>query len=236
MRHFDVCNGDADGLCGLQQLRLAHPREAQLVTGPKRDIALLGRVPASAGDTVTVLDISLHSNRAALLELLARGVFVEYFDHHFAGDVPRHPLLRAHLDPSPSVCTSLLVDRHLQGAHRRWAVVGAFGDNLPEEAGALASQCGLSTAEAQTLRALGEAVNYNAYGDADSDLLVPPARLAALLRPYADPLAVARSEPVAAQLVESQAADLAMAWRTPPARRFVTIALPMPRGSTPQCR
>ena len=225
MRYFDVCNGDADGLCALQQLRLAQPREAHLVTGPKRDIALLDRVPAGAGDTVTVLDISLHRNRAALLELLARGASVEYFDHHFAGEVPLHPLLRAHLDPSPDVCTSLLVDRHLCGAHRRWAVVGAFGDNLPDAAGQLARQCGLAEGEVLTLRALGEAINYNAYGDAECDLLVPPARLAGLLRPYADPLAFARGEAVAAQLVDNQAADLELAWRVPADRELPGAAI-----------
>ncbi len=53
MADFDVFNGDADGLCALHQLRLLEPREATLVTGPKRDIALLQRVslesPPSAG-------------------------------------------------------------------------------------------------------------------------------------------------------------------------------------------
>ena len=88
MTHFDVFNGDADGLCALQQLRLAAPRDAVLVTGVKRDIALLQRVPAGPGDSVTALDISLDANRAALMELLGRGVTVEYFDHHYPGDVP----------------------------------------------------------------------------------------------------------------------------------------------------
>ena len=44
MTHSYVFNGDADGLCALQQLRLASPRGAggeTLVTGVKRDIALL---------------------------------------------------------------------------------------------------------------------------------------------------------------------------------------------------
>ena len=41
-RAIDVFNGDADGLCALHQLRLAEPlADAQLVTGVKRDIALL---------------------------------------------------------------------------------------------------------------------------------------------------------------------------------------------------
>ena len=43
MTHFDVFNGDADGLCALHQLRLAAPLESDLVSGPKRDIGLLAR-------------------------------------------------------------------------------------------------------------------------------------------------------------------------------------------------
>ena len=58
MRIIDVFNGDADGLCALHQLRLAEPAASELVTGPKREIGLLKRVQASAGDRVTVLDIA----------------------------------------------------------------------------------------------------------------------------------------------------------------------------------
>ena len=83
MSHFDVSNGDADGICALHQLRLAQPLESILITGVKRDIALLERVTAQAGDSVTVLDVSLNRNREALLRLLQQGVRVEYFDHHF---------------------------------------------------------------------------------------------------------------------------------------------------------
>ena len=35
-RYVDVFNGDADGLCALQQLRLADPVDAELITGCKR--------------------------------------------------------------------------------------------------------------------------------------------------------------------------------------------------------
>ncbi|HTN65634.1 MAG TPA: acetyltransferase, partial [Burkholderiaceae bacterium] len=35
MKHFDVFNGDADGLCALHQLRLAAPLDAVLITGIK---------------------------------------------------------------------------------------------------------------------------------------------------------------------------------------------------------
>ena len=86
MRYYDVFNGDADGICALHQLRLADPLDAVPITGLKRDIALLARVPAQAGDVVTVLDISLERNRSALLDLLARGAVIRYFDHHHAGE------------------------------------------------------------------------------------------------------------------------------------------------------
>ncbi len=59
--YFDVFNGDADGICALHQLRLAEPRQAELITGPKRDLALLKRVTADAGDNVTVLDITVEN-------------------------------------------------------------------------------------------------------------------------------------------------------------------------------
>lgn len=209
--HFDVFNGDADGICALQQLRLVQPRTATLVTGVKRDIALLARVPAQAGDTVTVLDVSLDRNRAALLALLARDVEVEYFDHHHAGEVPSHPRLHARIVTAAGTCTSLLVDRHVGGRQRAWAIVGAFGDNLPEPASALARTQGLVADDVQALRRLGEAINYNAYGDDLQDVLVPPAELFGRLHPYADPLEFLAREPVAAALVARCGEDLACA-------------------------
>jgi hypothetical protein len=209
--HFDVFNGDADGICALQQLRIVQPRAATLVTGVKRDIDLLARVPAQAGDTVTVLDVSLDRNRAALLALLARGVEVEYFDHHHAGELPSHPRLHAIIDTAPGTCTSLLVDRHLAGRQRAWAIVGAFGDNLPEPAVALARMLALPPDDVQALRRLGEAINYNAYGDDLRDVLLPPAELFGRVRPYADPLDFLAREPVAADLVARCSEDLACA-------------------------
>jgi hypothetical protein len=50
MTRYDAFNGDADGICALHQLRLADPQEAILVTGVKRDIALLKKIDARAGD------------------------------------------------------------------------------------------------------------------------------------------------------------------------------------------
>ena len=214
-----VFNGDADGLCGLQQLRLGGAPAGPLITGVKRDISLLARAQATAGDRVTVLDISLDVNRAALLSLLDAGVKVRYFDHHFTGEVPQHPGLEAHLDLSPTVCTSLLVDRSLDGKQRPWALVGMFGDSLTDEARALAEASGLAPADADRLKELGVAINYNAYGETLEDLHVPPADLAAEMAHFIDPLDFAERSAIARRLTEGFHRDMALARQLAPARQ-----------------
>ncbi|MFS2164161.1 MULTISPECIES: hypothetical protein [unclassified Variovorax] len=112
VRRFDVCNGDADGLCAVVQWRLHEPGPAELVTGLKRDIALLGRVQGQAGDEVNVFDISMQRNRGDLLRLLDDGARARYFDHQAAGDVLVHPNFEVQFDEKSAACTSLL--------ERRW--------------------------------------------------------------------------------------------------------------------
>jgi len=90
MKTFDCFNGDADGICALTQMRLKWPLQSELVTGVKRDINLLKRVNAQAGDQINVLDISLDKNKADVLRLLDSGAEVFYCDHHFAGQLPEH--------------------------------------------------------------------------------------------------------------------------------------------------
>ncbi len=211
---FDVFNGDADGLCALQQLRLAEPAQTQLVTGAKRDIALLARSElhaAAADDVVTVLDISLDRNRAALDALLARDVQVIWFDHHFAAAIPAHARLDAHIDTAPQVCTSILVDRHLGGRFRAWAVAAAFGDGLAGAAQVLAATRSFSNADIAQLRELGEALNYNGYGETEADLMIHPAALYALMREESDALRFAAEAPIVHRLSAAKRTDLAAA-------------------------
>jgi hypothetical protein len=219
MTHYDVFNGDADGLCSLVQLRLDRPRESTLVTGVKRDNALVARVPATSGDSVTVLDLSFAVNRDAVVALLERGASVEYFDHHFAGDVPSHPRLSAHIDTAAGVCTGVLVDRVLHGRHRRWAIVAAFGDNLEADAHRLASSAGIADDDERTLRDLGRALAYNAYGDREADLLIAPAALYRALVRHADPLAFVREDALLARIVAGRDADRPRARAIAPRRR-----------------
>ena len=200
MTRIDVFNGDADGLCALQQLRLAQPGQTTLVTGVKRDIALLGRVQAASGDEVTVLDLSLDKNREPLLRLLDQGVRIRYFDHHFAGEIPRHPGLEAHIGNLPDQGTSLLVDAALGGRFRAWAVVGTFGDNFDQAARRAAEPLSLATAELADLRDLGIYLNYNGYGERIEDLHFPPEVLFRRIAPYADPLEFIRNDEAFATL------------------------------------
>ncbi len=216
MTHFDVFNGDADGICSLLQLRLATPIDSVLITGAKRDIELLQRVDAQPGDEVTALDISVAVNRQALLALLARGVKIEYFDHHFAGKLPKHAGLNAHIDTSPGVCTGILVDRYLTGRHRIWAVVAAFGDNLTSAAQQLAVPLALDSARLADLRELGESLAYNAYGDSDADLIEHPSALYLSLLRSADPIRFMHTESVFRQISEARGQDLDLAQQTQP--------------------
>ncbi len=222
MKFYDIFNGDADGICALHQLRLEQPRAAELVTGAKRDIALVGRVKAQAGDQLTVLDISLHSNAHAVQRALAMGASLQYFDHHVAGDIPQHPRFEAHIDTAPDVCTSLLVDRHLAGKHRLWAVVAAFGDNLVESAVRAAQPLQLDHTELARLHELGEAINYNAYGETVDDLHYHPADLYRAIAPYQDPRHFILDEPVFEVLKQAGAEDLACAEAVSP--EFATDA------------
>jgi hypothetical protein len=225
MSNYDVFNGDADGICALHQLRLEEPRDAVLVTGAKRDIELLARVDAKVGDAVTVLDISVASNRDALLALLARGVKVQYFDHHFPGDLPQHRNLSATIDTSPEVCTGILVDRYLRGRQRLWAVAAAFGDDLVAPANALAASLGLDASRVGSLRELGEALAYNAYGDSEADLIVHPAALYQTVAPYADPFALLRDEPIIVRIGEVRREDLALARGLRPAHELACASV-----------
>lgn len=208
MPDFDVFNGDADGICALHQLRLSEPREATLVTGVKRDIALLDRVDAREGDRVTVLDVSLKTNRDALLRLLDAGAQVAYFDHHQAGDIPTHSNLHAHIDTHAEVCTSLLVNRHLAGRYLVWAVVAAFGDNLADVARREAAPLGLGASVLGELQTLGECLNYNGYGESPEDLFFHPAELYRELHRHADPFSFIRETATFQTLSRGYAEDM----------------------------
>jgi hypothetical protein len=143
--------------------------------------------------------------------VLAAGAGVDYFDHHFAGDIPRHEHLTAHIDTSPETCTSLLVNAFLDGAHLAWAVTGAYGDNFHDAARRAAAPLALSDEQLATLCELGTCLNYNGYGSEIEDLFFHPRELAVTMRPYSDPFDFAANEPAYQTLREGYSDDMARA-------------------------
>lgn len=211
--YIDVFNGDADGICALLQLRLAHAIDAVLVTGVKRDIALLQRVNATALDHITVLDISMDKNRHPLMALLEQGAEVFYVDHHHTGEVPNHPKLRSLIDTDANICTSLLIDRHLNHRFTAWAVTAAFGDNLQASALHAAESLKLSALELDQLLKLGQCINYNAYGEQIEDLHIAPDNLYRQLSGFVSPFDfIAERFDLYQSLLDAYHSDMALAY------------------------
>ena len=209
---YDIFHGDADGICALHQLRLDTPcPDATLITGVKRDIALLSTLQDVTQSSLSVLDISLDSNRPFLQRLLTQSNQVIYIDHHFAGVIPETTTLTTHIDTAPDTCTSLIVDSLLDGRFRKWAVVGAFGDNLHDAAQTAAQALSLSPAVIEQLRELGELLTYNSYGENLTDLYFHPADLYKTILPYDDPLDFIASSPVLSVLRQGFQQDMTLA-------------------------
>jgi len=211
MADYDIFNGDADGICALLQLRLAEPRQSTLITGVKRDIDLLKQVPVKSGDRLTVLDISMDKNHDALEESLKAGADVLYFDHHFPGDIPDNDHLSANIDTDAETCTGLLVNKYLDGAHLRWAVTAAYGDNLHQSAIAAAAPLNLSDDQLAQLEELGTLLNYNGYGATIDDLYFAPDDLFNKLLPYENPFDFIASDENFAALKAGYEQDMANA-------------------------
>lgn len=186
--HYDVFNGDADGIIALLQLRLAEPKQSQLITGVKRDIDLLKQIADKKDvESVTVLDISMEKNLTSLAKLLSNNTPVFYCDHHRTGEIPNSDFLKTAINLDAETCTSLLINEKLNGQYVHWAITAAFGDNLLATAEKLAIESGLNANEIAFLKELGTLINYNGYGASLDDLHIAPKTLYKTLLNYPDP-------------------------------------------------
>lgn len=215
-KYFDIFNGDADGICALHQLRLEKPLQAELITGVKRDIKLLDRISTVENSQITVLDISLDSNRGSLQELLAQNNRVYYYDHHFCGEIPSSQQLTTSIDTSAETCTSLILNTKFSGAHVLWAICGAFGDNLHRPAQELCDELGLKTQTCSMLQEIGELLNYNGYGTTIDDLHFHPADLYRAVSGYTSPIDFFNESPIINILRQGYAEDMRMAMSIAP--------------------
>ena len=193
--HYDVFNGDADGICSLIQLRLFNPKNSKLITGVKRDVYLLKKIRPVRQDSVTVLDISMKKNYQEVLDFLELGVNVFYADHHQNGDLLTHKNFRSYINKSSNICTSLIINQYLSGKYQKWAIVGAYGDGMDESARIIANNIGLSKDDREQLKLLGECINYNSYGTNESDLFYHPTVLYNKLKSSLNPIDFIRNEP-----------------------------------------
>jgi hypothetical protein len=124
------------------------------------------------------------------------------------------------------VCTSLLVNGYLKGAHVEWAVTGAFGDNLKASAHTIAAPLGLSDRQLLLLENLGTYMNYNGYGSSLEDLHFSPAELFKLVRPYPTPFAfVEEARETFDKLESGYEEDMASASAIEPTRKSKTTAV-----------
>jgi single-stranded DNA-specific DHH superfamily exonuclease len=225
MTHYDIFNGDADGICALQQLRLNEPKDAVRITGLKRDIDLLKRVEVEFGDEIVVLDVSFDKNREAVDKALKAGAHIFYSDHHFSGDLIKHKNLDLYIDLAPNTCTSLIINKYLNGAQAHWAVVGAFGDNFDVVAADLGGALGLNNAELEEYQQLGVCLNYNGYGFELEDLFIHPANLFEAVSPYGNPLDFIRHDACYSELLKQYQVDLALSNGMKPEEEDAKVAI-----------
>lgn len=203
-----VFNGDADGIISQHILGLHAGAPDLLITGWKRDIRLLRKLPDGAAGDIHVFDISLRQNLEELPGLLAReGARVTWYDHHDPGDPPSHARLKLHISQAPGTCTAAIVNAVCGGVYPGWAAMAAYGDNVPVTGDALLREAGIDGEDRSLLRKGGILINYNAYGEKPGDALLRPDDVAGRMAGFASALDFCRDAGLLYSLEEQFARD-----------------------------
>lgn len=205
MNCYDLFNGDADGLCSLHQYRLKYPTESTIISGVKRDVQLMRHVTQCVDSYITVFDVSHLSNASHVEPVLSNGNRITWFDHHTPGEYRPSVMLRMNVDTCPTTCTSLLVDAHINGEHRDWALVGMYGDNLDSEIEN--HNTGFDDQQLEILKRLGMTLNYNGYGVDESDLTIHPVEVYQDMKHYTCPFEYHDNSPSFAKIHEQMQID-----------------------------
>jgi hypothetical protein len=213
-------NGDADGIISQHVAKISGIEPAIRITGLKRDLKLLGRIPpeiaapdANRGVDLHVFDVNLRDNLPDLLRLLENPLTtVRWHDHHEPGEIPDSPhigtRLKTRIVTARGTCTALLAHADYPGADPRWAAMAAWGDNLPEAAEALLKPLALHPIEVRELCEAGELINYNAYGEDDGDVLFAPLAVAERMATFTDATTFIRESGLIGPLREQFRDDL----------------------------
>jgi len=205
MKNYDIFNGDADGLISLHQYRLQFPRKSELITGVKRDVKLLRHLVDITDASLSVFDISLLSNSEYVEPILKNGNKIKWFDHHETGDTELGNNFSIKADTDPNCCTNIIVDKAIDGLHRPWTICGAYGDNLHEQAEKL-NPC-FNEYAMLILREIGETLNYNGYGNEESDLVVHPKDVYLDLERFRSPFQYRKNSKIYAKINQQMKSD-----------------------------
>nr|MDJ0623477.1 acetyltransferase [Desulfocapsaceae bacterium] len=116
-----------------------------------------------------------------------------------------------HIEPSAKTCSSLIANTLIGQKYPMWAICGAFGDNLDEQAEQLVRSLGLTDSQQEKLKEIGELFNYNGYGSKIEDLHFHPAELYKAIKPYSNPLQFYGSTEIIDQLRKGYVDDMAQA-------------------------
>jgi hypothetical protein len=231
-----IFNGDADGLISQHILGLTLGQPDLRITGLKRDIQLLRKLPTLDSAQIYVMDISLRQNQAELPALLANeNIHLTWYDHHDPGQSLPHPRLDLHINQAPDTCTAAIVHVTCGRKHPLWAAMAAFGDNLPATGDGLAKAAGANATESALLRESGVLLNYNAYGEEPGDVCFDPADLAQKISNFPSALDFCHEEsffqPLHAQFSADQAHFelLEIIMDTAPARAYLVPNQPWAR-------
>ena len=170
--YYDFFNGDADGMISTHVYRTFIPKDSIKFTGVKRDIKLLRHATTITDSMLTVFDISLKSNDDYVERALQHNNHIRWFDHHDLGDIDFGKRLQTNIDTDPNCCTAIIIDRYTDGLYRPWTIAAAFGDNLHQQAEEMNPN--MSKERMDTLRIIGETLNYSGYGNSEDDLVCHP--------------------------------------------------------------
>ena len=170
--YYDFFNGDADGMISTHVYRTFIPKDTIKFTGMKRDIKLLRHATRISDSTLTVFDVSLKSNDDYVERTLQNNNHIRWFDHHDPGTVDFGKRVQTNIDTDPDCCTAIIVDKYTDGLYRPWTIAAAFGDNLHQQAEEMNPN--MSQERMDTLRTIGETLNYSGYGNSEDDLIAQP--------------------------------------------------------------
>ena len=206
-KYYDLFNGDADGIVSLHQYRMHFPQHSELITGVKRDVELLRHVTGVKDSCVTVFDVSHKTNKEHARQVLANNDHLVWFDNHQADMYIPGPGLSMNIDTSPDCCTSMLVDSHVDGLYRPWTIVGAYGDNLHDSVKEMCPLAYLDDHKLTMLQEIGETLNYNGYGNVESDLTVHPKDVYIDMSDYESPFDYRNQSPIYDKIYHQKCMD-----------------------------